>query len=287
MRHHLRFLTLCTIAALTAGCSDTNEPSGPSSQSMLARGPIGEAEKCADIGDRVWLDLDCDGIQGKDEKGGYTEPGVEGVTVNLYTCEGELVSSTTTDATGFYLFGDVEDTVEYKVCFELPDGYTFAPKDQGGVEGGDSDVNADGCTDCFTVGDCKPVRYIDAGLCREKKEGDEGCTPGFWKNHYFHWALTGYSPDDIFDDVFGCEIFGDDTTLGEAVHVEWMHNVLAFHGVAALLNAAHPDVEFAYDESEVKDLVCDGNKNALADANEAGCPLSGGNTTGGGPKISE
>jgi drug/metabolite transporter (DMT)-like permease len=49
-------------------------------------------------------------------------------------------------------------------------------------------------------------------------------------------------------------------------------------------NAAHPDVEFGYSESEVIDFVCDGNKDALADANEAGCPLSGGNTTGGGPR---
>ena len=92
--------------------------------------------------------------------------------------------------------------------------------------------------------------------------------------------MTGYSTDDIFDDVFGCEIFGDDTTLGEAVHVEWTHNVLAFHGVAALLNASHPDVDYKYTVDEVKDLVCDGDKNALADAHEEGCPLSGGNTTG-------
>jgi hypothetical protein len=273
---------LCTIAALTAGCSDTNQPASPNSpQATLAVAPFGEAEACAEIGDRVWFDADCDGIQDKDDTG-YTEPGVEGVTVNLETCAGEIVATTTTDATGFYLFDNVEDTIEYRVCFVLPDGYSFAPKDQGGSEGLDSDANADGCTDCFSVGDCKPVRYRDAGLCREKEEGGEGCTPGFWKNHYTHWAATGYSPDDIFDDVFGCTIFGDDTTLGEAVHVELMHNVLAFHGVAALLNAAHPDVDYAYDETEVREFVCDGNKDALADANESLCTLSGGNTTGGG-----
>jgi hypothetical protein len=32
----------------------------------------------------------------------------------------------------------------------------------------------------------------------------------------------------------------------------------------------------------VKDLACAGDKNTLADENEKGCPLSGGNTTGNG-----
>jgi SdrD B-like domain len=409
MRHHLRFLTLCTIAALTAGCSDTNEPSSVSPQSSQAL-VGGTAEACAQIGDRVWLDEDCDGIQDKDDTGftepgvegvtvelrtcagalvsttttdatgfylfdniedtvdyrvcfilpsgfnfapanqggvegedsdagadgcsscisvdgckpiryvdaglcekkeepcasigdrvwldencdgiqdkddtGYTEPGVADVTVNLYTCAGAFVATTTTDATGFYLFSDVDDTIDYKVCFELPDGFVFSPKDQGGNDGEDSDVGADGCTDCFEVGDCEDVRDIDAGLCKKEEEG-EGCTPGFWKNHYSHWAATPYSPDQVFDSVFDCDLFGDDTTLGEAVHVEWTHNVLAFHAVAALLNASHPGVDFGHDESWVQDQVCDGNKDALADANEQGCPLSGGNTTGDGDKASQ
>ncbi len=239
-------------------------------------------EPCASIGDRVWLDEDCEGDQDKDE-GGFTEPGVPDVTVNLYACDGALVATTTTDADGFYLFSNVDDTIDYRVCFVLPAGYSFAPKDAaGGNDGIDSDAGADGCTDCFGLDECEDRRDVDAGLCREEEEEGEGCTPGFWKNHYTHWAATGYSPDDVFDEVFGCEIFGDDTTLGEAVHVELMHNVLAFHGVAALLNANHPGVDYAYDEGEVIAFVCDGNKDALADANEEGCPLSGGNTTGGG-----
>lgn len=285
MRHHLRFLTLCTIAALTAGCSDTNQPASPSSpQSDRAFVPI-TLEACGEIGDRVWLDEDCDGHQDKDDTG-FTEPGAEGVTVELRTCAGALVSSTTTDATGFYLFEDVEDTIEYKVCFILPEGFNFSPANLGGVEGADSDAGADGCTSCFFIEDCKPIRTIDAGLCKKEEEGGEGCTPGFWKNHYSHWAATPYSPDDVFDSIFDCDIFGDDTTLGEAVHVEWTHNVLAFHAVAALLNASHPDVDFGHDVSWVQDQVCDGDKDDLADANEQGCPLSGGNTTGGGDKAS-
>jgi hypothetical protein len=41
-------------------------------------------------------------------------------------------------------------------------------------------------------------------------------------------------------------------------------------------------VDYAYDVSSILDYACDGDKDALADANEAGCTLSGGNTTGNG-----
>ena len=227
-------------------------------------------EPCtADVGDRVWIDLNCDGIQ----DGG--ESGLAGVTVTLYTCGDVFVGTDVTDGSGNYLFTGVEDG-SYYVCFTLPAGYVFSPKDQGGVEAADSDANIGGCTDCFTIADCKDNLFVDAGLCREV-EG-EGCTPGFWKNHLTHWVPTGYSPDDIFDDVFGCDIFGDDTTLFEAASPEITHNTLAAHGVAALLNASHPGVNFGLTVGEVIDAVCDGDKDTLSDANESLCPLSGGNT---------
>lgn len=235
-------------------------------------------EPCtADVGDRVWLDANCNGVQDKEE------PNVPGMTVKLYTCAGELIGTTTTGGAGDYLFSGIEDG-SYYVCFTLPTGYEFAPKDQGGVEGLDSDVNSNGCTDCFTIADCKDNLFVDAGLCRHA-EG-QGCTPGFWKNHLTHWVPTGYSPDDIFDDVFGCEIFGDETTLFEAASPEITHNTLAAHGVAALLNASHPGVDFGLTPDEVFDAVCSGDKDTLSNANESLCPLSGGNTNkkGGGPK---
>jgi hypothetical protein len=269
------------MVVLAAGCSDTHQSAdsaGP--QANLAFIPT--TDGCTVIGDRVWLDQDCDGLQDKDDIG-FTEPGVADVTVNLYSCGGEFLASTTTDANGFYLFSNLDEYGTYRVCFVLPDGYTFAPANQGASEGLDSDAGADGCSDCIDPVDCKPFTFIDAGLCREdEEEGGEGCTPGFWKNHLTHWAATGYSPNDVFDDVFECEIFGDDTTLGWAVNNPGILQNLAFHGVAALLNAAHPDVEFGYSEAEVRGFVCDGDKDSLEEANEAGCPLSGGNTTGGG-----
>jgi hypothetical protein len=240
-----------------------------------------EEEPCpSSIGDRVWLDENCDGIQDKEPDGDFTEPGVGGVVVNLYTCDGDFVATTTTDANGAYLFDVSDEVQDYRVCFELPDGYKFSPANQGS-EGGDSDAGADGCTSCFTGGECKVIRNIDAGLCREEEGEGEYCSPGFWKNHYTHWGPTGYSPSDIFDDVFDCDLFGDDTTLGEAIHIEDTHNPLAFHAVAALLNASHPDIDINISVSDVQDAVCDRDKSRLEDFNE-NCPLSGGNTNGGG-----
>ena len=56
------------------------------------------------IGDYVWYDVNQDGIQS-----GSGESGVSGVTVNLYysTDKSKVIKTTTTDASGFYLFEDL------------------------------------------------------------------------------------------------------------------------------------------------------------------------------------
>ena len=119
----------------------------------------------------------------------------------------------------------------------------------------------------------------------EKKgeEDFEGCTPGFWRNHLAHWAATPYSPGDLVNDTFGCDLVSDDAlTLGEVIDAPQTYGALAFHAIAALLNSTHPDVEFGLDEAGVLTAACSGDKDTLSEANEEGCPLSGGNTTGGG-----
>jgi len=144
MRWHLRLIALCTVAALAAGCSKSSDrPSEPTISSALAL----TAEPCAAVGDRVWIDSNCNGIQ----DGG--ESGASGVTVTLYACDTDLLLDTdVTDGTGAYQFPDVPNG-RYYLCFTLPAGYAFAPKDQGGVEATDSDANVGGCTDCFTIAD--------------------------------------------------------------------------------------------------------------------------------------
>jgi hypothetical protein len=113
--------------------------------------------------------------------------------------------------------------------------------------------------------------------------GDEGCTPGYWKNHKDAWM--GYSPNDYFDDVFGV---GPDMKLINALSAKKKdvgsgpEAALIRHAVAALLNAAHPDVAYAETEAGVIGMVQDayssgdfeGIKDQLESWNEAGCPLN-------------
>jgi len=107
----------------------------------------------------------------------------------------------------------------------------------------------------------------------------QGCTPGYWrqKHHYFAW--TTYSPGDSFQNVFGVPYSGN---LGSAVKARGGgENALARHAVAALLNAANPDVAYPYTTAEVIAMVqaayASGDfastKNLFEAANEAGCPL--------------
>ena len=96
--------------------------------------------------------------------------------------------------------------------------------------------------------------------------GDEGCTPGFWKQpqHFDSWV--GYTPSQSFETVFDVDVTlrgqGQTTyatpTLLQALDANGGGvNALARHGVAALLNASNPDVEFAFTTAEVIALVHD------------------------------
>ena len=82
--------------------------------------------------------------------------------------------------------------------------------------------------------------------------GAEGCTPGFWKqeHHFDDWVV--YTPGQSFFDVF-FEVNGVEAnvvnglTLSEALRVRGggIHAVYR-HGVAALLNAAHPYIGYPF-----------------------------------------
>ncbi|MFP5286084.1 MAG: hypothetical protein ACLGI9_10140 [Thermoanaerobaculia bacterium] len=90
--------------------------------------------------------------------------------------------------------------------------------------------------------------------------GDDGCTPGYWKNHTESWAGTGYSPDQTTGSVFsGASAFpslasqsllqslqggGGSGTLGAA-------RILLRAAVAALLNAAHDGVDYPRTTAEI------------------------------------
>ncbi len=279
MRLNLRLVALCTVAVLAAaGCAKDNSTSSNSTGSANQLAPVAQCE--VTIGDRVWFDTNCDGIQDKDETGGP-----EGVKVTLINCDTQETFGTATDANGNYSFTVEEGT--YKICIEIPGGFGATIEDANGDtnDGIDSDINSEGCTGCRTYECDKPDATRDAGLCEKKGTEGEGCTPGFWRNHLSWWACAGISPNDKVNATFGCDLVGDDDlTLGTVIAAPQTYGVLSFHAIAALLNASCDDVDFGLSADEVKDLACAGDKDALATENEKGCPLSGGNTTGGGPK---
>jgi len=112
----------------------------------------------ASIGDKVWNDLNGNGIQDSGE------PGVPNVTVNLYDCSNNFIATTTTNANGEYLFGSLIPN-DYYVEFVLPSGSIFTTKDQGSDNGKDSDADiTTGKTVCTTLTSGENDLSWDAGL---------------------------------------------------------------------------------------------------------------------------
>lgn len=144
-----------------------------------------------------------------------------------------------------------------------------------------------------------------------------GCTPGYWKQcqHLDSWAATGFFPDDVFNTVFGVSQYVNPQTNqpytllqvmgltgsgnctpdaeqpscrskphGDAIGKMGCDPIspnLGFHAVAALLNAAHPNVNYGYTSGELIALFQNNYltnpeklKNSLVMLNERGCPLN-------------
>jgi len=110
------------------------------------------------IGDYVWLDLNEDGLQDEGE------PGIEGVDLYLYNCEGTLVATTTTDADGMYLF-DTLMAGDYVIEIDVPEDHVLTAADQGADDALDSDFDVDSAkTICFSITEGMDDLNWDAGL---------------------------------------------------------------------------------------------------------------------------
>jgi hypothetical protein len=108
----------------------------------------------------------------------------------------------------------------------------------------------DGCT--FIAVDCIQVQHL----------ATEGCSHGYWKNHLAAWGPTGFHPTDDFDTIFGVNVFNPNRTLLQALQAGGGGiNNLGRQGVAALLDAAHPGVNFPLSVSQVIGVVQDAAAN--------------------------
>jgi hypothetical protein len=114
-------------------------------------------------------------------------------------------------------------------------------------------------------------------------DGGQGCTPGYWRNHYDRWAV--YKAYDLYNATFGLDpsdLIANSVTLGMVIDNPQTYGTDAFHAVAALLNstggvpnADDTKVEYPYTTLVVIQKVKDGEFGDLKAANELGCPLSG------------
>ena len=119
------------------------------------------------IGDRVWEDLNRNGIQDAGEAG------IANVAVTLYDNIGNPVANTTTNASGNYVFSNLATSVagtNYQVGFTKPPAYlSFSPNNGAVSVANNSDANVTtGRTANITLTNASPVvDYVDAGIYKQ------------------------------------------------------------------------------------------------------------------------
>ena len=149
------------VTNLTAGESDMTWDAGIY--------PSGSPAGTASLGNKVWNDINGDGIQDAGEAG------VGGVTVRLLDAAGNVVRTTTTDEFGNYIFTGL-DAGSYIVEFaNLPVGFTFSASGQGGNPDGDSNANpTTGRTAPITLGTGEDNMSVDAGIHQDLTKASLG-----------------------------------------------------------------------------------------------------------------
>jgi uncharacterized repeat protein (TIGR01451 family) len=109
------------------------------------------------LGDYVWVDLDGDGRQEPNE------PPYAGVRVQL-RAGSAVLSSTVTDASGYYAFVNLLPDTPYTVCFELPPGGVWTVQGTDPASSDDSNAAADGCAVPVALAPFAFNPTIDAGV---------------------------------------------------------------------------------------------------------------------------
>lgn len=118
------------------------------------------------IGDRVWVDVDGDGVQDTGEVG------LANVLINVYHGDGTSAGLAFTDSNGYWSLTDLAPG-DYYVVFDLPSGYIFSPADQGGDDAKDSDPNrTNGRTATTALAAGETDLTWDAGVYRPATLGD-------------------------------------------------------------------------------------------------------------------
>ncbi|MFV0252173.1 MAG: SdrD B-like domain-containing protein [Beutenbergiaceae bacterium] len=263
-----------------------NQTFGRAQGLALPVGPISRPEGVvsSSLGDRVWWDLDRDGVQGADE------PDATGVPVTLTGTDdlGNTISlSTRTGDDGRYSFAGLRGagSAGYTVTFGLPagaSGFTTANVAEGG-DAADSDADTDGVVSGIALGQAVIDDTIDAGLLAEG-------------SLTIRKAMTGpvaadYAADDFFTLTVTCtlgaeEVYNDTVTLEADGVVDILSQPLGPIPASASCRVAEIDggdaslwaepvtVEIAFDaQSQTVPTVEVEQTNTYEECPEAQCPV--------------
>ncbi len=163
------------VISLGPGESEPTNDDDPSTNPLAGEAPNNHSNRTVDfgfvplsaLGNRVWLDLNKDGVQDAGE------PGVAGVPVTLYESDGRtVIMTTTTGADGLYLFEDLMPGT-YVIGFDLPPGFARSPA--GGTSDPEFDNDADlisGLTRTINLPAATTDLSWDAGIFYTASLGD-------------------------------------------------------------------------------------------------------------------
>lgn len=153
-------------------------------------GLVQQPSNTASLGDKVWLDLNNDNLQNANE------PGVAGVTVNLYrdanndgVINGAEASTpyatTVTNAFGNYIFNNLPALpvtgTAYQVGFVAPSGYSIVSQNTGTDDFIDNDANPlNGHTGNYFINQGQRNMSVDAGLIQTAPAGSSSIGDYAW-----------------------------------------------------------------------------------------------------------
>lgn len=158
---------------------------------------FGFVAKTYAIGDFVWIDADKDGVQDAGEKP------LSGVKVELLDRGGKLVSTTTTDKNGRYVFDNLPAGT-YQVWFTLTDQqkkkYELTGRDSGANDALDSDANrSDGLTRTIVLDDSNTALTGDYDY--SPIEASQGIDPTWDAGVVVKDTPSGTEPEEAGNDV--------------------------------------------------------------------------------------
>ncbi|MEW6050273.1 MAG: SdrD B-like domain-containing protein [Candidatus Zixiibacteriota bacterium] len=154
-RSFLGLIAVVVALVTVIGCQ--RQPN-PTASSGLSNDNDASGLLVTSIGDRIWNDLNQNGIQDAGE------PGMRGLPVALLNCQNMPVKIDTTDTLGNYSFTDIP-AGQYKLLFMKPANYSFTANDQGSNDSLDSDpLPGNGFTVCVTFADGETNLTLDAGV---------------------------------------------------------------------------------------------------------------------------